>query len=49
MTKAELEQENEDLRAAFIRVQNIAADAVGEDDEVHPADCDCGECEEEEA
>jgi len=46
MTKNELELENAELRATILDIKNIAGEVVGEDDEVHPADCDCGECEE---
>ena len=49
MTKDELELENADLRAALLRAKDIAEEAVDseEDDEGHPEDCDCGECEDE--
>ena len=47
MTKDELELENADLRAALLCVKDIAEEAVDyeEDDEEHPEDCDCGDCE----
>jgi len=49
MTKADLELENTELRATLLRIKDMAEEAVDyeDDDEEHPKDCTCQDCDEE--
>ena len=48
MTKADLELENTELRTTLLRIKDMAEGAVDEDDdEEHPEDCTCEDCDEE--